>query len=89
VAPGTHFSQAVIYSGAANLSLFVALTPGAIGFRESFLLFSRHLHHISNSSIVAANIIDRAMYIILLLILALFIFATHSQRRLKPKPNSD
>jgi uncharacterized membrane protein YbhN (UPF0104 family) len=34
VAPGTGFSQAIIYTGAANLALFVSLTPGAIGFRE-------------------------------------------------------
>lgn len=85
VAPGTHLSQAIIYSGAANFALFVSLTPGAIGFRESFLVFSQHLHHISNSTIVAANIMDRAMYIVLLLIMALFIFGTHARRQLNLK----
>ena len=85
VAPGTHFSQAVVYAGAANFALFVSLTPGAIGFRESFLVFSQRLHHISNSTIVAANIIDRAMYIVLLLTMAAFIFGTHAQRSLKTK----
>jgi uncharacterized membrane protein YbhN (UPF0104 family) len=90
VAPGTTFSQAIVYTGAANLALYVSLTPGAIGFRESFLVFSQHLHHISNTSIVAANILDRAVYIVLLLVLAVAIFATHAQRRLtsvtkKPK----
>jgi uncharacterized membrane protein YbhN (UPF0104 family) len=83
VAPGTRFSQAVIYTGAANLALFVSLTPGAIGFRESFLVFSQRLHHISGGTIVAANILDRAMYIVLLVILALFIFGTHAQNYLK------
>lgn len=82
VAPGTSFSQAVIYTGAANLALYVSLTPGAIGFRESFLVFSKHLHHISDSTIVAANILDRAVYVILLAILALMIFATHAKSRL-------
>jgi uncharacterized membrane protein YbhN (UPF0104 family) len=82
VAPGTSFSQAMVYTGAANLALFVSLTPGAIGFRESFLVFSQHLHHISNSTIVAANILDRAMYLVLLLILALIIFGTHARRQL-------
>ncbi|HWB38960.1 MAG TPA: lysylphosphatidylglycerol synthase domain-containing protein [Candidatus Saccharimonadales bacterium] len=82
VAPHTSFSQAVVYTGAANLALYVSLTPGAIGFRESFLVFSRHLHHISNNTIVAANILDRAVYIILLLLLAAFIFASHAQQRL-------
>jgi uncharacterized membrane protein YbhN (UPF0104 family) len=85
VAPGTSFSQALVYTGAANLALFVSLTPGAIGFRESFLLFSQHLHHISDSTIVAANIIDRAMYLVLLLILALIIFGTHARQQLGVK----
>jgi uncharacterized membrane protein YbhN (UPF0104 family) len=83
VAPGTHFSQAVIYTGAANLALFVSLTPGAIGFRESFLLFSQNLHHISSSTIVAASILDRAVYILVLAGLAVYIFGSHATRRLK------
>ncbi|HEX4774450.1 MAG TPA: lysylphosphatidylglycerol synthase domain-containing protein [Candidatus Saccharimonadales bacterium] len=87
VAPGTSFSQAVIYTGAANLALYVSLTPGAIGFRESFLVFSSHLHHVSNSSIVAASILDRAVYIVLLLILAVFIFGTHLNQRLQTTKN--
>ncbi|HEY5152784.1 MAG TPA: hypothetical protein VII55_02310, partial [Candidatus Saccharimonadales bacterium] len=85
VAPATRFSQAIIYTGAANLALFVSLTPGAIGFRESFLVFSRHLHHISDNTIVAVNILDRSVYIVFLLILAVFIFGTHAQRSLKTK----
>lgn len=88
VQPGVHFSQAVVYTGAANLALFVSLTPGAIGFRESFLVFSQHLHHIDGSTIVAANILDRAMYIVLLLVLALFIFATHARRQLGLKKDA-
>lgn len=59
-------SQAFIYTGAANLSLYVALTPGAIGFRETFLLFSQRLHHIDTHDILAANVIDRAVYFIFL-----------------------
>ena len=76
-------SQVLVYTGAANLALFVSLTPGAIGFRESFLLFSQRLHHIDTATIVAANTIDRAIYIVLLIILAIGIFATHANRRLK------
>jgi uncharacterized membrane protein YbhN (UPF0104 family) len=83
VAPGTSFPQALVYTGAANLALFVSLTPGAIGFRESFLLFSQRLHHVSDSTIVAANILDRAMYLVLLMILAAIVFGTHAQRQLK------
>ncbi|MDB5171033.1 MAG: hypothetical protein JWO35_727 [Candidatus Saccharibacteria bacterium] len=82
VMPGIHFSQVIIYTGAANFALFVSLTPGAIGFRESFLVFSEKLHHVSNNAIVVANTIDRAVYISLLLFLAVAIFATHAQKKL-------
>lgn len=88
VQPGVHVWQALVYTGAANLALFVSLTPGAIGFRESFLLFSQHLHHISDSTIVAANILDRAMYLIFLLILACIIFATHARQQLGVKKDA-
>jgi uncharacterized membrane protein YbhN (UPF0104 family) len=64
-----HFSQVVTYTGAANLALFVGLTPGAIGIRESFLIFTRHLHHISSANIIVANVIDRSVYLIWLLVL--------------------
>jgi uncharacterized membrane protein YbhN (UPF0104 family) len=89
VAPGTSFSQAVVYTGAANLALFVSLTPGAIGFRESFLLLTQNLSHVSQSTIVAANILDRAMYLVVLAILALVIFATHARRQLRVEPGDD
>jgi len=64
-----HFSQVVTYTGAANLALFVGLTPGAIGIRETFLIFTRHLHHISSANIILANVIDRSVYLIFLIVL--------------------
>lgn len=69
------FTQVVSYTGAANFSLFVALTPGAIGIRESFLLFTQQIHHIGSDVIVAASLIDRAAYIILLILLFVFVAA--------------
>jgi uncharacterized membrane protein YbhN (UPF0104 family) len=88
VDPSVRFSQALIYTGAANLAMFVSLTPGAVGFRESFLVLSRHLHHLSNSVIVSANILDRALYLVLLLILAVLIFTTHAREQLGIKPKA-
>ncbi len=82
IVPGISISQVVIYTGAANFALFVALTPGAIGFRESFLIFSNDLHLVSNGTIVVANTIDRAVYVSLLLILAIIIFSTHAHKKL-------
>ena len=72
-------SQMITYSGAANFSLFVALTPGAIGVREAFLLFTRHLHHISSANIVAANVIDRAVFIVVLGILFCLTLGFHAK----------
>lgn len=76
-------AQAITYTGAANFALFVSLTPGAIGFRESFLLLSQHLHHISSSQVLAASVIDRAVYIVFLGILFLFSLVFHFSDRLK------
>jgi uncharacterized membrane protein YbhN (UPF0104 family) len=66
-------SQIITYTGAANLALFVSLTPGAIGIRESFLIFTEHLHHISSANIILANVIDRSVYLIFLLILVVLV----------------
>jgi uncharacterized membrane protein YbhN (UPF0104 family) len=82
VAPSVTLAQAAIYTGAANLALFVSITPGAIGFRESFLVFTQGLHDINNATIVSANILDRSVYIILLAMVAAFLFSTHARARL-------
>ena len=76
-------SQIITYTGAANLALFVALTPGAIGIRESFLIFTEHLHHISSANIIFANVIDRSVYLAFLLILAAMIAAWHVRNKLR------
>lgn len=83
VRPGVSLSQAVTYTGAANFSLFVALTPGAIGIRESFLFFSRGLHHVPTATIVAASVIDRAVFLILLGLLFAMTMAFHAKRVLR------
>jgi len=79
---GVSLRQAITYTGAANFALFVALTPGAIGIRESFLLFTRHLHHISSANIVSANIIDRGVFI-LLGVLFVLVLSLHAKDKLK------
>lgn len=81
--PDIMLSQVVTYTGAANFSLFVALTPGAIGIRESFLLFSRQLHHVSTATIVAASVIDRSVFLILLGILFVLTMVFHARKSLK------
>lgn len=58
--------QALVYTASANLSLFVSLTPGGIGIRESFILFASSLHHIPLSAIISAGVLDRAFYVVFL-----------------------
>ena len=72
-------NQVITYTGAANLALFVAITPGAIGIRESFLLSTERLHHISSNSIIVANIIDRSVYLIFLMALGVFLLMSSLQ----------
>ena len=77
--------DALTYTGSAALTIFVALTPGAIGIREGFLILTNKLSHVSSSYIVLANIIDRSVYLIFLLMLGLLIITFHLNNKLKPE----
>lgn len=81
----TSWGQIISYTGAANFALFAALTPGAIGIREAFLVFTQNLHHIDSTVIVAANVIDRTAYLVFLGIMALVIFGLHADKKLRLK----
>ncbi|MEP7205129.1 MAG: hypothetical protein ABI716_02970 [Candidatus Saccharibacteria bacterium] len=63
------FLQTFVYSASANLSLFVSITPGAIGIREAFIVFAQSLHHIPLGSIISAGVLDRTVYVLLLILL--------------------
>lgn len=80
--------QAITYTGAANFALFVALTPGAIGVRESFLVFSRGLHHISTANIVAASVIDRGVFLVFLGLLFLLTLSLHAKNKFRIGPSA-
>jgi uncharacterized membrane protein YbhN (UPF0104 family) len=75
--------QVITYTGAANFALFVALTPGAIGIRETFLVFSQRLHHISTANIVDASIIDRAIFLVFLGLLFVLTLTLHAKNKLQ------
>ncbi len=79
--PAISFGQVVSYTGAANFSLFVAVTPGAIGIREAFLFFAQGIHHIETSVIVAANVIDRAVYVAFLGLLFVSVIGLHGRKK--------
>lgn len=74
--------QTLVYTAAANLALFVSLTPGAIGFRESFLLLSQKLHEIPTDVVIAASVIDRAFYVVFLLVLFVLLLLVGVRRRI-------
>jgi uncharacterized membrane protein YbhN (UPF0104 family) len=77
--------QILSYTGVANFALFVALTPGAIGIREAFLAFGQQLHHVDVSTIVAANVIDRAAYLVFLGTLFVMTAGLHAKDKLRLK----
>jgi uncharacterized membrane protein YbhN (UPF0104 family) len=78
-------TQVLTYTGAANLALFVGLTPGAIGIRESFLIFTRHLNHISSANIILANVIDRSVYFVFLILLLIATIALQLRGKSRAK----
>ncbi len=82
---GQHIGRiaSLVYTGAANFALFVSVTPGAIGFRESFVAFTQQLHHISSQLIVSASLLDRGVYVTFLGIQAVIVFGFHAERLLK------
>lgn len=82
-------SQVITYTGAANFALFVALTPGAIGIRETFLVFSQSLHHISTANIVDASIIDRAIFLVYLGLLFALTLVLHAKNKLQVSKTND
>lgn len=85
VDPHIHLSQAMSYAGAANFALFVSITPDAVGIREAFLVFSQHIHHVPTGDIVSANVIDRAAYVIFLVLLFAVVLALHAKDKLSIK----
>jgi uncharacterized membrane protein YbhN (UPF0104 family) len=60
----------MVYSAIAGFSILVALTPAAIGFRETLLIFARQSLGVSVSIIVLSATVDRIVYFFLLLALS-------------------
>lgn len=84
--PTTSIRQVLAYTGIANLALFVALTPGAIGIREAFLIFGNKITGISTAQVAVASVIDRSLYISFLVIIGFFILIS---KYLLSKSSSD
>ena len=76
-------AQTAGYAGIANLSLLVAITPGALGIREAFLAISQDIHNIPVETIAAASAVDRASYLVLLAELSIFIALSHAREQFR------
>jgi uncharacterized membrane protein YbhN (UPF0104 family) len=85
VDPGLRIGQVMSYTGAANFALFVSITPGAVGIRETFLIFSEKLHRVSNAAIVGANVLDRSTYIVFLAVVFIVLLVTRGKSIFKLK----
>lgn len=64
------FTGLLVYTAIANLSILVAITPSAIGIRESLLIFGQNSLGVSTGAIILSATIDRVSYFILLIMLA-------------------
>lgn len=88
VGPSPSLTSVVTYTGSANLALFVAFTPGAIGIRESFILISQSLHKIPSEQVIAASVLDRSIYFLFLMGLFVLSSSLHIKQKLSsPKPS--
>lgn len=82
VNPGVSIYQVLVYTASANMSIFVSLTPGAIGIREAFLTITQQLHQIDTASIIGANIIDRSFYILFLASLSIILLVINGLKKI-------
>lgn len=82
VGANASIGEILSYTGVTNFSLFVSLTPGAIGIREAFLVFTQGLHNIDSSTIVAANVVDRAVYLLFMGLLFVAAIGLHAKDKL-------
>lgn len=73
-AVGAHVSLGalLVFTGVAQFAILIALTPGAIGIRESLLFLVQGIMGISTSSIILAGTIDRVIYFLILLLITPF-----------------
>lgn len=64
--------QVLVFNSLISLSLYVTLTPGSLGIRESILLFFSSTLAIGDEQILAINLVDRFSMISVLLLLFLY-----------------
>jgi uncharacterized membrane protein YbhN (UPF0104 family) len=69
IASQTSVPSLLLYSALTNLSMFISITPAAIGIRESIFLLFQNLMNLSTADILNIAVIDRGvMFLTLLLV---------------------
>ncbi|MDB5165281.1 MAG: hypothetical protein JWM00_171 [Candidatus Saccharibacteria bacterium] len=74
----------LIYTGVSQFAIIIALTPGAIGIRETILLLVQHQMSLTTETIIVASTIDRLVYFVTLALFAPL--AIGMRRRIGAKP---
>ena len=72
-------SSLSMYTAVSVLSIFFALTPGAIGIREGMLLSVQEQIGLSNQEIIFAAVLDRSFFFILLFFCFLYILPSRKK----------
>lgn len=71
-----------IYTGISQFAIIIALTPGAIGIRETILLIVQQQMNLTTEHIIVASTIDRVIYFVTL---ALFAPLAISAKKRRPQ----
>jgi len=76
------FGSLLIYTGISQFAIIIALTPGAIGIRETILLIVQQQMSLTTEHIIVASTIDRVIYFVTL---ALFAPLAIGAKKSRPK----
>jgi len=76
------FGGLLIYTGISQFAIIIALTPGAIGIRETILLIVQQQMSLTTEHIIVASTIDRVIYFVTL---ALFAPLAIGAKKSRPK----
>lgn len=76
----------LIYTGISQFAIIIALTPGAIGIRETILLIVQQQMNLTTEHIIVASTIDRVVYFVTL---ALFAPLAIGAKKRRPQHTTD
>jgi len=71
IAAQTSIPSLLLYSALSNLSLFISITPGALGIRESLFIIFQNLMNLTTGDVLNIAVIDRGLVFITLALLYL------------------